>query len=107
MLKRAQDLQETLSAVRQDIHKHPELSFQEYRTAQLVAERLAELGIAARTGVGKTGVIGDLLVAGNSPPSATSPREQFRATRWPGKVTSGSRDSIFHQLFGLNFRTTH
>lgn len=60
MLNRAQDLQESLSAVRQDIHRHPELSFQEYRTAQLVADRLAELGIAARTGVGKTGVIGDL-----------------------------------------------
>ena len=60
MLKRAQDLQDTLSAVRQDIHQHPELSFQEYRTAQLVADRLAELGIAARTGVGKTGVVGDL-----------------------------------------------
>ncbi len=59
-MKRAQDLQDTLSAVRQDIHQHPELSFQEYRTAQLVADRLAELGIAARTGVGKTGVIGDL-----------------------------------------------
>jgi amidohydrolase len=60
MLNRAQALQESLTAVRREIHHHPELSFQEHRTAQIVAKRLAELGIAVRTGVGKTGVIGDL-----------------------------------------------
>ena len=64
MLKRAQNLQDALSSVRQDVHQHPELSFQEHRTAKLVADRLTELGIAARTGVAKTGVIGDLGEAG-------------------------------------------
>jgi amidohydrolase len=39
---------------------HPELSFQEQRTARLVADTLAELGIEAQTGVGKTGVVGYL-----------------------------------------------
>jgi IAA-amino acid hydrolase len=60
MLERAQTLQDSLVAIRRDIHRHPELGFQEHRTAQQVAERLAELGIAVRTGVGKTGVVGDL-----------------------------------------------
>jgi amidohydrolase len=60
MLERAQELSAVLVELRRDIHRHPELSFQEHRTAQKAAERLAELGIDVRTGVGKTGVVGDL-----------------------------------------------
>jgi amidohydrolase len=64
MLQRAQDMRETLVALRREVHRHPELAFQEHRTARLVAERLAELGITVRTGVGKTGVVGDLGESG-------------------------------------------
>ena len=39
---------------------HPELSFQEQRTARLVADTLTEMGLEAQTGVGKTGVVGFL-----------------------------------------------
>ncbi|MFN2289926.1 MAG: M20 family metallopeptidase [Anaerolineae bacterium] len=60
MYERAQRLSDTLIALRREIHRHPELSFQEERTAQLIARRLAELGISARTGVAKTGVVADL-----------------------------------------------
>jgi amidohydrolase len=56
----AQQLAGQLVAWRRDIHMHPELSFQEQRTARLVADTLAELGIEAQTGVGKTGVVGYL-----------------------------------------------
>jgi len=49
-----------LIAVRRDLHAHPELSFQEVRTAAVVAAELARLGIACRTGVGGTGVIADI-----------------------------------------------
>ncbi len=44
---------------RRDLHRHPELAFQETRTAGIVAERLARLGLAPRTGVGETGVTAD------------------------------------------------
>ena len=44
----------------QDLHTHPELSFQEERTADIVAKRLTELGFAVRTGIGGTGVVGVL-----------------------------------------------
>lgn len=64
MLKRAQELGDLLVELRRDFHRHPELSFQEYRTAQEVADRLGALGIGVRTGVGKTGVVGDLGRAG-------------------------------------------
>ena len=53
-------LAETIE-IRRFLHKNPELSFKEFRTAKLVAEKLESLGIAVKTGVGKTGVVGDLI----------------------------------------------
>ncbi|WP_243788357.1 amidohydrolase [Saccharopolyspora gloriosae] len=44
----------------QDLHRHPELSHQEHRTASKVAERLGEWDFEVRTGVGGTGVVGVL-----------------------------------------------
>jgi hippurate hydrolase len=47
-----------LEALYIDLHRHPELSFQETRTAGVVARHLGELGIEFEEGIGKTGVIG-------------------------------------------------
>ncbi|HKS89891.1 MAG TPA: M20 aminoacylase family protein, partial [Stellaceae bacterium] len=55
-----------LTAWRRDIHAHPELGFEERRTSDLVAGKLAEFGIEVTRGLGKTGVVGRLQV-GNSP----------------------------------------
>ena len=66
MLERAARLNETLIATRRDIHRHPELGFQEHRTAKLVAQQLAGLGIAVQTGVAKTGVVGNLVATPGS-----------------------------------------
>ncbi len=46
-------------ATRRDFHAHPELAFEETRTAGVVGERLAKLGLSPRTGVGRTGVFAD------------------------------------------------
>jgi amidohydrolase len=54
-----------LIALRRDLHKHPELGFQEVRTAGIVADRLARLGYTVKTGIGKTGVTG--FLAGGKP----------------------------------------
>jgi amidohydrolase len=51
--------------VRRDLHRHPELGFQEMRTAAIVAETLTSLGLEVRTGVGQTGVVG--LLEGDQP----------------------------------------
>jgi len=69
MLQRAQALSDILIALRHEVHRHPELAFQEHHTAQVIARRLAELGIASRTGVAKTGVVADLAPAGVSGPT--------------------------------------
>jgi amidohydrolase len=50
--------QASLVRDRRDLHQHPELGFQETRTAALAAERLRNLGYDVRTGVGRTGVVG-------------------------------------------------
>jgi hippurate hydrolase len=47
-----------LKALRRDLHAHPELCFEEQRTSDLVAARLAAWGIAVHRGLGKTGVVG-------------------------------------------------
>ena len=60
ILERAQDMDHLITAWRRDIHMHPELSFEEHRTANFVAETLKALGIRVETGIGKTGVVGYL-----------------------------------------------
>lgn len=57
-----------LRAVRQDIHRHPELAYTERRTAGIVAGLLREWGIDVHEGLGKTGVVG-VIRAGDSPRS--------------------------------------
>ncbi len=47
-------------ALRQDLHRHPELSFKEHRTSAIVAERLAAWGYEVTTGIAGTGVVGRL-----------------------------------------------
>lgn len=54
-----------LTAWRRDLHAHPELAFEEHRTAGIVADTLGELGYEVRTGVAQTGVIG--LLSGGKP----------------------------------------
>ncbi len=54
---RVQALADRTVATRRDLHAHPEIAFQETRTMGVIAERLRELGLAPRTGVGGTGVV--------------------------------------------------
>ena len=46
--------------IRRELHAHPELGFEETRTANLVASKLESWGITATTGIGRTGVVGTL-----------------------------------------------
>jgi amidohydrolase len=55
----------SIAAVRRDIHAHPELCFEENRTADVIAGKLAEWGIPVHRGLGKTGVVG-IIKSGSS-----------------------------------------
>jgi hippurate hydrolase len=59
-LDRVRLYQQELTAIRRDIHAHPELGMEEHRTADLVAHKLEEWGIEVHRGVGNTGVVGVL-----------------------------------------------
>jgi amidohydrolase len=58
--QKADEIQPQLVARRRDFHQHPEIAFEEHRTAEIVSRRLNELGLEVQTGVGGTGVIGIL-----------------------------------------------
>jgi amidohydrolase len=55
-----------LTRWRRDIHAHPELGFEETRTSDLVAEKLAAFGIEVHRGIGRTGVVGTLRAGSGS-----------------------------------------
>ena len=54
-----------LTAIRRDLHAHPEIGFEEVRTSGIVAEKLAQWGIEVHRGLGGTGVVGVLKGKGN------------------------------------------
>jgi amidohydrolase len=58
-------IEHDLIEIRRDIHAHPELGFEEVRTAGVVARELTRLGIPHQTGIGKTGIVG--LIEGGRP----------------------------------------
>ena len=65
MLDKAKALNDEIVRLRRLIHANPELSFQEFQTAALVADTLSEIGgYTVRTQVGKTGVVAELGESG-------------------------------------------
>jgi amidohydrolase len=56
--QKAEGIFDDLVRYRRDFHRHPELGFQETRTAGIVAESLSSMGLEVQAGIGKTGVIG-------------------------------------------------
>jgi amidohydrolase len=76
-LPEAESMRSRLVGWRRDLHQHPELGFQEERTAGLVAQVLAELGLEVRIGIGRTGVVG--LLHGGRPGPAVMLRADMDA----------------------------
>ena len=60
IIERIAEFHDDLTNWRRDIHAHPELGFEEQRTSELVAQKLAEFGCEVFRGIGRTGVIGRL-----------------------------------------------
>jgi len=101
---------ETIARLRRDIHAHPELCFQEERTADLIARQLGEWGIPVHRGLGKTGVVG--IVKNGSSPRAVGLRADMdalpvterntfpHASRHPGKMHACGHDGHVAMLLG-------
>src|SRR5690606_536735 len=69
LVERIAEFHAEIRDLRRDLHANPELKFQETRTSDLIAARLAEWGIPVHRGLGRTGVVG--IVEGGT--SARSP----------------------------------
>ncbi len=65
--REAESYRAALIARRRDFHQHPELAFEEFRTASIVARALTDLGLEVQTGVGRTGVVAVLEGAHDGP----------------------------------------
>ena len=65
-IDRIQAYADELTAIRRDLHAHPEIGFDETRTSGIVAEKLSQWGIEVHRGLGGTGVIGVLKGKGDS-----------------------------------------
>jgi hippurate hydrolase len=101
---------QALTALRRDIHAHPELSYQEVRTAGVVAQFLRACGLEVTTGVGRTGVVGQLR-RGNGKralgltaemdalPLGEANRFAHRS-KTPGKMHAGGHDGHTVMLLG-------
>ena len=59
-LDRIEGFADELTAIRRDLHAHPEIGFEEVRTSGIVAEKLASWGVEVHRGLGTTGVVGVL-----------------------------------------------
>ena len=91
-----------MAAIRRDLHAHPELCFQEHRTADLVAHQLSAWGIEVHRGLGSTGVVG--LIKNGSSERAIGlradmdalPMQEFNtfshASQHPGKMHACGHD---------------
>jgi hippurate hydrolase len=92
----------SMATIRRDLHAHPELCFQEVRTADVVAAKLSEWGIPMHRGLGTTGVVG-IVKAGTSDRAIVLradmdalPMQEFNtfahASQHPGKMHACGHD---------------
>ena len=68
---------ETFKTIRRDIHAHPELCYQEHRTAQIVVDQLTQMDIEVHAGIGVTGVVG--VIKGLTPGAGIALRADMDA----------------------------
>jgi len=107
----ADRLSNDIVALRRKIHEHPELAFEEQNTAARVEEHLKRLGIACRTGIGKTGIVA-LLDGGKPGPTIairadmdalpiTEPPGLPFASKVPGKMHACGHDAHTAIVLGV------
>ncbi|CAO3407917.1 M20 aminoacylase family protein [Azospirillum largimobile] len=104
--------QDDMTAWRRDIHAHPELGFEEVRTSDIVAAKLAEFGIPVHRGLGGTGVVGTLKGLGTGSGRAIGLRADMdalpmpeandfdHASRYAGKMHACGHDGHTAMLLG-------
>ncbi len=103
---RLENVRGDLIDLRRDIHRHPEVSGQEERTARIVADRLRALGLEVQTGVGGHGVVG--LLRGGQPGPVVAFRADMDAvySNAPDPVPFASETPGVRHICGHDIHTT-
>jgi amidohydrolase len=110
-IDRIEGYADELTAIRRDLHAHPEIGFEEVRTSGIVADRLAQWGIEVHRGLGGTGVVGVLKGKGNGGKRIglradmdALPMEENTNLRWrstiPGRFHGCGHDGHTTMLLG-------
>lgn len=86
----------TWSELYEDLHAHPELSFQEERTAGIVADSLRSIGFEVETGVGRTGVVGVLHNGGGPTVLVRADMDALPVTESTGLPYSSKVEGVTH-----------
>jgi amidohydrolase len=106
-----------MAALRRDLHAHPELCFEEVRTADVVARKLTEWGIPVHRGLGSTGVVG--VIKNGTSPRAIGLRADMdalpmqeantfgHASRHPGKMHACGHDGHTAMLLAAARHLAH
>jgi IAA-amino acid hydrolase len=96
LLQRAQAIHEQLRAWRREIHRYPELTFTEQRTAGLVNATLIDLGIETETEVAKTGVVGHIQGSAGPTVGLRADMDALPITEINGTEFDSTRPGIMH-----------
>jgi IAA-amino acid hydrolase len=96
LLERAKSLHEQIRAWRREIHRYPELTFTEQRTAGLVNATLVSLGIPTETEVAKTGVVGHIKGGDGPTVGLRADMDALPITEINGTEFDSTRPGIMH-----------
>lgn len=97
LLDDAQTLSPWMQNIRRDIHKHPELGFEEHRTAALVEKELRALGLDVETGIGGTGIVATLKHGtSNHAIGLRADLDALPMDEKSGKDYASIHDGVFH-----------
>src|ERR1700724_2074823 len=110
-IPRIEAFADELTAIRRDLHAHPEIGFEEVRTSGIVADKLTQWGIEVHRGLGGTGVVGVLKGKGNGSKRIglradmdALPMEENTNLRWrstiPGRFHGCGHDGHTTMLLG-------
>ena len=110
-IERIEGFADELTAIRRDLHAHPEIGFEEVRTSGIVAEKLTQWGIEVHRGLGGTGVVGVLKGKGTGAKRIglradmdALPMEENTNLRWrstiPGRFHGCGHDGHTTMLLG-------
>ena len=92
-------VREEVVETRRDLHRHPELSLHEERTAEAAGRRAAELGYAVRAGVGGTGLVADLAGGAGDGPTLMLRADMDAlpiVERGAGRVATSEVEGVMH-----------